>query len=306
MKLLLLQSNIVWGDPISNCANNEAVIDNFIKCGEHKGRGADVDLVLLPEMFSTGFCTEPKDIAEKDDYSLNWMKKIAHKYNCAICGSVAVEINETFYNRHYFVYPNGDEVHYDKVHLFSYSDEDKHFTAGSKKTIVEWRGWKFLLQTCYDLRFPLLSRNHLTKNPLTNDNEYEYDAIIYVASWPETRINAWNILLKARAIENQCYAIGVNRIGTSPDAKYNGNSAVIDFKGNILIECVDIKNIETISGKRTSEESVNEKRKNSETMNREWSCRKSYEDSVAFLVDIEKDKLIAYREKFPTLQDSKE
>ncbi len=169
-------------------------------------------LIVLPEMFSTGFITMPAGEAESDGASLGWMKAIAKKYGCAVAGSVATEDGGLFYNRFYFVKPDGTFVKYDKRHLFSFAGEDRRFTAGSEKVITEYNGVRFFLQVCYDLRFPCFSRNILP-NP--------YDAVIYVASWPSPRIGAWDTLLKARAIENQCYAIGVNRVGKDPSCQYN-------------------------------------------------------------------------------------
>lgn len=163
----------------------------------------NADLFILPEMFSTGFDMEPKLSADQNSETLNWMKKFAEEKSAAVCGSAAVTENNLFYNRFYFVFPDGTYQYYDKRHLFSYSGEDKVYKAGREKVIVEYMGWKILLQTCYDLRFPVFSRNR-----------QEYDVAIYVASWPASRIYAWETLLKARAIENQAYVFGVNRTGT--------------------------------------------------------------------------------------------
>lgn len=160
------------------------------------------DILLLPEMFATGFYMKPNEIADENEETLRWMKSLAHERQIAVCGSVAVKENDVFYNRMYFVEPNGTFYSYDKRHLFSYSGEDKTYTPGKEKVIVHYKGWRILLQVCYDLRFPVFTRN--------NDN---YDVILYVANWPKSRIDAWQTLLKARAIENQAYVFGLNRIG---------------------------------------------------------------------------------------------
>ena len=215
-------------------------------------------LIVLPEMFSTGFITMPAGEAESDGASLGWMKAIAKKYGCAVAGSVATEDGGLFYNRFYFVKPDGTFVKYDKRHLFSFAGEDRRFTAGSEKVITEYNGVRFFLQVCYDLRFPCFSRNILP-NP--------YDAVIYVASWPSPRIGAWDTLLKARAIENQCYAIGVNRVGKDPSCQYNGHSSIVDPYGNASA-----------------------------------SCAEGVEEIVS--ADLDLDSLQAFRDKFPVLKDA--
>ena len=215
-------------------------------------------LIVLPEMFSTGFITMPAGEAESDGASLGWMKAIAKKYGCAVAGSVATEDGGLFYNRFYFVKPDGTFVKYDKRHLFSFAGEDRRFTAGSEKVITEYNGVRFFLQICYDLRFPCFSRNILP-NP--------YDAVIYVASWPSPRIGAWETLLKARAIENQCYAIGVNRVGKDPSCQYNGHSSIVDPYGNASA-----------------------------------SCAEGVEEIVS--ADLDLDSLQAFRDKFPVLNDA--
>ncbi|TXF75912.1 amidohydrolase [Chryseobacterium sp.] len=163
----------------------------------------ETDLFILPEMFSTGFCMDAEEIADRNKETLLWMKDFSKKRNTAVCGSVSVSENGKFFNRFYFVEPDGKYHQYDKRHLFSYSGEDRIYSKGNERVIVEFEGWRILLQVCYDLRFPVFSRS-----------EDDYDAIIYVANWPETRVDAWTSLLKARAIENQCYVFGLNRIGT--------------------------------------------------------------------------------------------
>ncbi|MBW8361828.1 MAG: amidohydrolase [Kaistella sp.] len=180
--------------------------------------GVEADLFILPEMFSTGFCMDAEEIADRTEETLSWMKDFSKKRNTAVCGSVSVSEKGKFFNRFYFAEPGGKHHQYDKRHLFSYSGEDRIYSRGNERIIVDYGGWKILLQVCYDLRFPVFSRN--------ND---DYDAIIYVANWPETRIDAWYSLLKARAIENQCYVFGLNRIGTDGNRLHYSESSSCFF-----------------------------------------------------------------------------
>ena len=170
---------------------------------ENELTSTDADLFLLPEMFSTGFCMEAEEVADRNHESLTWMKSFAKSIYLAFAGSVSVEDGGKFYNRFYFVFPDGNFEYYDKRHLFSYSGEDKVYTAGTERKVVEYKGFRILLQVCFDLRFPVFSRN-----------KDDYDAILYVANWPSSRVEAWKSLLKARSIENQAYLFGLNRIGT--------------------------------------------------------------------------------------------
>lgn len=218
MKTVILQNDILWADPAGNIRKADAAISS----------SPDADLYILPEMFSTGFCTSPEGIAESDGATLEWMKKKAAQCGAAIAGSVAIKEDGNFYNRFYFVKPDGDVVSYDKKHLFTYGKEHESFTAGDRRVIVEYLGVRILLEICYDLRFPVWSRNH-----------GDYDMIIYVASWPASRISAWNSLLVARAVENQCYVAGVNRVGTDPSDSYSGGSVIVDPYGNVIARCQD-------------------------------------------------------------------
>lgn len=218
MKIALIQSNLHWEAVSQNRNSFEEKITKI---------DSEVDLVILPEMFSTGFTMNPKDVAETmQGETIVWMKSIAKQKNCAITGSLIITENNQFYNRLLFVFPSGEIQFYDKRHLFSLAGEDKIYTAGSQKQIVEYLGWKICLQVCYDLRFPVFARN--VEN---------YDLLLYVANWPKVRINAWDILLKARAVENLSYIIGVNRTGVDANNhEYNGHSQVIDFLGNPILE----------------------------------------------------------------------
>lgn len=217
MNVTLLQSELIWQDPPANRAAIEG----------HLQKMTQTDLLILPEMFTTGFTMDPKKFAEKmNGASISWLQEIAAKKNCAITGSLIIEEDHTFYNRMVFITSEGDIQYYDKRHLFSFAGENNHYSKGSEKVIVKYRGWKILLQICYDLRFPVFSRN------IEN-----YDLAIYVANWPEPRIHAWNTLLMARAIENMAYVIGVNRIGTDANNhSYPGKSQVIDPLGNVQLD----------------------------------------------------------------------
>lgn len=224
MTISLLQPDIVWGDPAANREHLAA----FLREAERS------DVYVLPEMFSTGFAIEPAGIAETDGASLAWMQQMAQELNGAVCGSIAVETSDeqngtkSYYNRFYFVKPNGEYHHYDKRHLFTYGNEHRHYTRGQSRTVVEFRGVRFLLQVCYDLRFPTFSRNN---------EKVPYDVALYVASWPTSRLAVWNTLLHARAIENQCYVAGVNRIGTDSDCRYSGGTLLVDPYGNTAAAC---------------------------------------------------------------------
>ena len=219
MKLTILQRDIEWANPALNVERADEAI----------GRNLGADLYVLPEMFSTGFCTQPEGVAESSDSdTLKWMKHKAAETNAAIAGSVAVEEQGRYYNRFYFVKPDGEVVYYDKKHLFTYGGEHLRFTAGQERVIVEWRGVRILLEVCYDLRFPVWARNR-----------GDYDMILYVASWPTPRVGAWSALLVARAIENQCYVAGVNRVGKDLTCEYSGGSVIIDPYGRALATCAD-------------------------------------------------------------------
>lgn len=220
MKVIIMQTDICWAHPAQNVKTANKIIDNY----------PEGDLFILPEMFSTGFCIQPKGIAEPADNltTLQWMKKKAAERNCAIAGSIAIEEDGKYYNRFHFVHPDGKVECYNKRHLFTYGGEDKLFTAGHERVIVEFRGVRILLQICYDLRFPVWARNR-------ND----YDMIVYVANWPIPRIEAWKALVRARAIENQCYVAAVNRTGNDPYCQYNGASAVINPYGETIAACTE-------------------------------------------------------------------
>lgn len=226
MRVTLIQMDIAWGDIDANCRTADKQINAV----------PGSDLYVLPEMWSTGFATKPEDVADTDGRSLRWMQQKADEVHAAICGSVAVKVSDGSYrNRMYFVKPSStggtpiDEVeYYDKHHLFTYGGEHRRYKAGEERKIVEWQGVRFLLQVCYDLRFPVFSRNH-----------GDYDCAIYVASWPTSRIEVWRVLLRARAIENQCYVLGVDRVGADPVCTYCGGTEIIDAYGRIVATVPD-------------------------------------------------------------------
>ncbi|WP_336717199.1 nitrilase family protein [Chryseobacterium mucoviscidosis] len=192
MKITGLNLDIIW----KNKAENFNLIEKELQ-------NQEADLFLLPEMFSTGFCMDASEVSDRNLESLEFLKKMAKEKNAAFCGSAPVEENGKFYNRMYFVQPDFQVEFYDKRHLFSFSGEDEVYTPGKERVIVNYLGFRILLQICYDLRFPVFARN--------ND---DYDAVLYVANWPEKRVGAWEHLLKARAIENLSFVFGLNRIGT--------------------------------------------------------------------------------------------
>ena len=218
MKIALIQSSLYWEAISQNRNNFEEKIAQI---------NPEVNLIVLPEMFSTGFTMNASEMAENmNGETISWMQSIAKQRNCAITGSLIITENDKFYNRMVFVFPSGEIQFYDKRHLFSLAGEDKVYTAGNQKVIIDYLGWKICLQICYDLRFPVFARN--TEN---------YDLVLYVANWPKVRINAWDILLKARAVENLSYVIGVNRIGLDANSyEHVGHSQVIDFLGNPVLD----------------------------------------------------------------------
>ena len=214
----IIQSDLVWEDVDANLNQFEKKIKNI-----HQ----PTDLILLPEMFTTGFTMQSEKFAETiDGKSVQWMARMAQTANTVIAGSLIIKEKNNYYNRLIWMRPNGSYQFYDKRHLFAMGGEHKNFTAGTARLIVELNGWKICPMICYDLRFPVWARN-------TED----YDLLLYLANWPLPRVKHWQSLLIARAIENQVYTIGVNRINTDNFGNYySGNSAIIDPKGDTLFE----------------------------------------------------------------------
>jgi len=238
-----IQSSLHWEDKEANLQMLEEKIFSISQ---------PTEIVVLPEMFSTGFSMQPKKLAETmDGETVEWMKRIAAKKKIILTGSVIIEEDRNFYNRLVWVLPNGQIGYYDKRHLFAYGDEDQHYTAGKKRLIASVKGWKINLMVCYDLRFPVWSRQQ---------GDFEYDVLIYVANWPERRVHAWTTLLRARAIENQSYVIGVNRTGDDGNKiPYTGESMAVDPMGEILYHKNDEEDVFTVTLDRSHLEKTREK-----------------------------------------------
>ncbi len=232
MRVTLIQTNLHWENPTANREMFSAKFANL---------SGNTDLVVIPEMFTTGFSMRSKELAETmEGPTVHWMKASAFELGAAITGSMIIREGDDFFNRLLWATPTGEIFHYDKKHLFTLAGEQKHFAPGTERIVIDYMGWKICPLICYDLRFPVWSRN-------TED----YDLLIYVASWPDRRREAWQTLLKARAIENQCYTIGVNRVGEDgSNLSYAGDSTLIDFAGKSLLA------VETVEGEFTAEISL--------------------------------------------------
>lgn len=218
LKVAICQVDMEWENASRNLQRLEPIV-----------AAAAADVVVLPEMFATGFKLRPAVVAEPaDGHVVTAMRQWAARYGKAIVGSVVIAEQGGFHNRMFFVKPTEEVAWYDKRHLFRPGGEARDYTPGTRRVVVEYMGWRFLLLVCYDLRFPVWSRNR-----------GDYDAILCSASWADDRREVWRTLLRARAIENQCYVAGVNRVGTDPDAHYAGDSALIDFKGTTLADAGD-------------------------------------------------------------------
>lgn len=248
----LIQANLHWEDKAANLLMWEEKILSIT---------GKTEIVVLPEMFSTGFSMKPELLAEKmNGPAVEWMKRIAKQKKIILTGSLIIEEEGNYFNRLIWMLPNGEYGYYDKRHLFAYAKEDEHYTPGNKRLIASVKGWKINLQVCYDLRFPVWARQQAEELP-------EYDILIYVANWPERRSLAWKTLLQARAIENQCYVIGLNRVGNDGnDIYHSGDSMVVDPLGELLYQ-------------------------------------KSKEEDI-FSITLTKDKLEEVRTKFPFWKDA--
>lgn len=234
LTITTIQSNLYWQDKAANLQMLEQKITSI---------GQKTELVILPEMFSTGFSMHPEIYAETmEGATIQWMQRVSKENGIILTGSVIINEEGRYYNRLIWMLPNGQMGQYNKRHLFAYAEEDKFYTPGNKRLIASVKGWKINLQVCYDLRFPVWARQQ------SNENNTEYDVLIYVANWPEKRSHAWKTLLCARAIENQCYVIGVNRVGNDGNNIYHsGNSLVIDPLGQVLYHMADEEDINTIT-----------------------------------------------------------
>ena len=236
LTITTIQSNLTWEEKSANLRMMEKKICEIPERTE---------LVILPEMFSTGFSMNPEKLAEKmDGDTFGWMKRVSYDNGIALTGSIIIEEDGKYFNRLVWMLPNGQFGQYDKRHLFAYGEEDKHYHPGNKRLIASVKGWKINLMICYDLRFPVWAR----QAPSQPNSTPEYDVLVFVANWPERRIHAWKTLLCARAIENQCYVIGVNRTGTDGNnIYYSGNSLVINPLGEVLYHMSDVEDVFTIT-----------------------------------------------------------
>lgn len=228
LHIAAIQTALHWENPDANRRHFSAIMRE-IAANEDEIKP---NLIALPEMFSTGFSMAPERLAEMPGGpTTQWMQEQASLHNAVITGSLIIKEDNKYYNRLLWVSPGGEVKHYNKRHLFRMGGEDKHYTAGNQKLIVELNGFKICPLVCYDLRFPVWSRNRFTKNEQGNLTA-DYEILIYVANWPEARSFQWETLLRARAIENQCYVIGVNRIGNDgKNIAHDGRSLLLNFKG---------------------------------------------------------------------------
>ena len=236
LSVTVVQTQLFWEDKAANLKMLEKKIN---------GITGKTEIIVLPEMFSTGFSMNAERLGEKmDGPTVEWMKKIAAEKKVALIGSIIIGEEENsahrYFNRLIWMLPNGHSGYYNKRHLFAYANENEKYSSGNKRLIASVNGWKINLLVCYDLRFPVWSRQSLQDSSAKKEPAFEYDVLIYVASWPERRIHAWKTLLQARAIENQCYVVGVNRIGTDGNnISYSGDSMIVDPLGEVLYHASD-------------------------------------------------------------------
>lgn len=229
MKVAILQTDLVWENPIYN----RLTIESKVLSSDKK-----FDLLVLPEMFTSGFTMNPERVAETMlGETIQWLKSLAKQKKTAIIGSLVIEEEGSYFNRLVFVTPKGEIQHYNKRHLFTLAGEEKVYTKGTEKVIFEYKEWKICPQVCYDLRFPVFARN-----------VEDYDLLVYVANWPKVRTQAWDALLKARAIENMSFVVGVNRVGKDANGHdYIGHSQVLDELGNELIAPFEESDLQVVS-----------------------------------------------------------
>ena len=238
INIAIVQTSIKWEDTQGNLSNYEKII-NLMK--------PNVDIIFFPEMFNTGFSMNVKNIAETmGGKTVSWLQQNALRNNVSITATLAIEENKNFYNRLVWVFPNGKIIFYDKRHTFTLAGESKVYTKGKARKIISYKGWKFLPQVCYDLRFPVWSRN-----------DSDYDVLFYLANWPTPRISHWKNLLVSRAIENMSYCIGVNIVGSDPENKYNGYSCIINPIGE---HCIDMTEDETVIYYQLNKLKINDSR----------------------------------------------
>lgn len=264
LTISLIQSSLVWEDKKANLQHLE---EKIMALGK-------TEVVILPEMFSTGFSMQPEKLAEEmEGETMEWMKRVSAQKRIILTGSVIIKEKGQYYNRLIWMLPNGEYGNYDKRHLFAFAEEDQHYTAGGKRLIASVKGWKVNLQICYDLRFPVWARQKNEPDVIEDDQDFggpsyqpseptapEYDVLIYVANWPERRAQAWKTLLQARAIENQSYVIGVNRVGEDGNGIYHsGDSMIVDPLGEVLFTKAHDECVHTITLEREPLEDIRKK-----------------------------------------------
>ena len=246
LKISIIQTALFWEDKAANLQMLETKINSITE---------PTNVVVLPEMFNTGFSMQPALLAETmEGETVNWMRKIAAAKKIILTGSIIIEDNNTYFNRLIWMLPNGQTGHYDKRHLFAFAGENEFYAPGEKRLIASVNGWRLNLQICYDLRFPVWARQQAANG---HASPSEYDILLYVANWPERRAHAWKTLLTARAIENQCYVIGVNRVGNDGNNIYHsGDSMIIDPLGTALYHKPHDEDIFTITLEKEALEKV--------------------------------------------------
>ncbi len=246
LRFSIIQTSLFWED---KGANLDLLGQKIMGITE------PTEIIVLPEMFNTGFSMQPEKFAETmDGPSVNWMRRMSAATKSIITGSLIISENGNYFNRLIWMLPNGQFGFYDKRHLFAFAGEDQHYTPGNKRLIASVKGWKINLQICYDLRFPVWARqspaiiNNDVEKSSSNEMAPEYDVLLYVANWPEKRSHAWKTLLTARAIENQCFTIGVNRVGLDGNnIAHSGNSMIVGPLGEVLYHCAYEEDIFHIS-----------------------------------------------------------
>jgi predicted amidohydrolase len=250
LKFLLVQTELSWEDKVGNLTMLQQKLE---------GKTIPGHIIVLPEMFSTGFSMQPKLLAETmEGATVSWMKRMAAQYRCILTGSIIIEETNQYFNRLMWMQPDGQSGYYDKRHLFAFAGENKAYTSGIKRQLFSVGGWKILPQICYDLRFPVWARQQVKRKD--NLPVPEYDVLLYVANWPQRRIQAWRSLLVARAIENQCYVVAVNRVGKDGHGiEHNGCSMVVDPLGAIIWEAEGKEVIDAVELSRDHLEETREK-----------------------------------------------
>lgn len=264
LSISLIQSSLVWEDKKANLQQLEKKIMGLGK----------TEVIILPEMFSTGFSMQPEKLAEDmEGETVEWMRNIASKKRVIVTGSVIIKEKQHYYNRLIWMLPNGEYGYYDKRHLFAFAGEDKQYTAGGKRLIASVKGWKVNLQICYDLRFPVWARQKNEPELMEDEEDFsgptyqpaepiepEYDLLVYVANWPERRAHAWKTLLQARAIENQCYVVGVNRVGEDGNGiNHSGDSMIVDPLGEVLFTKSNDECVHTLTLEREQLDTIRQK-----------------------------------------------